>query len=389
MAEWELISEDKAAQTWDAMLSRFPDASPFQSFGWGQYYRDLGWQPLYLAAGASGESTSLFLGLTRRYPLGVGLVWAPGGPVGDPCDWDDSLFDAVERYSKLNRVYLRFRCDRARSATDTLYLLHAGWHRTIQPLTSGVSMSLDLTRPLTELEKSFDGNWRRNLKLGYRTKAVLRRVTDPDIDRIHKAFVEMERRKDLPEQFSHERLTSIFNRMARDLIYYECEDEDGQLLGFRGCLRAGDRAVDFLAATTEAGRKARISYRILSEFLMDCRELGVRSYDLGGIDPWENPGVYKFKSGTGAAEIEYLGEWDRASSGWLRLAGNWAIGRKNRSRQPDKRASTRPSATSQAPETEVSARNGTETEIADKGRSQIAITASAGPSVGGDRAQTV
>ena len=59
----------------------------------------------------------------------------------------------------------------------------------------------------------------------------------------------------------------------------------------------------------------------------------MRYYDLGGIDLWQNPGVYTFKKETGARQIEYLGEWDWASQPWLRLFGNWAIWQKQKIRK--------------------------------------------------------
>jgi len=71
----------------------------------------------------------------------------------------------------------------------------------------------------------------------------------------------------------------------------------------------------------------------------------VEHYDLGGIDPHENPGVYKFKRQTGARPIEFLGEWDWATSSWLRWLGNWAIWRrdsvKRRAIDPEKSLSAR------------------------------------------------
>ena len=61
------------------------------------------------------------------------------------------------------------------------------------------------------------------------------------------------------------------------------------------------------------------SYFVFWEVLEHCRKLGVTTYDLGGIDPFANRGVYTFKKETGAKEVELLGEWDWASSFWLRI----------------------------------------------------------------------
>ncbi len=135
----------------------------------------------------------------------------------------------------------------------------------------------------------------------------------------------METFKKLPQLFSREKLENLFKHVKENLIFYRCEDASGQLLCLRACLIVGNRACDYLAAATEAGRKSRSSYATLWQLLLHCKEQGVVSYDLGGIDPQENPGVYTFKKETGAREMKFVGEWDRADSDWLRLMGNWAI----------------------------------------------------------------
>ena len=38
-----------------------------------------------------------------------------------------------------------------------------------------------------------------------------------------------------------------------------------------------------------------------------------------------NPGVYNFKKGTGATQVEYIGEWEWASSGLVRYFANFVI----------------------------------------------------------------
>lgn len=83
-----------------------------------------------------------------------------------------------------------------------------------------------------------------------------------------------------------------------------------------------------LAATNVAGRKLYSSYLTISELLSTCLERGVEEYDLMGIDPHKNPGVYNFKKGTGAEPLEYLGEWEWATSEPLYYIANWAMGKR-------------------------------------------------------------
>ena len=334
MAEWKLLAEETAKQIWDSQLIKFDDCSPYQTYSWGQYHKTLGWQPCYFVAeGAEGKTSAMFLGLLRRYPFGIGLMWSTGGPIGDIKTWDESLPKTVLKAAQLKRLYLRFRCDRERNAQTVLFLNHQNWLRSLYTITSNVSMELDISADEDTLLSKFSRNWRRNLKAAKENNLIIKLWANPDVEEICKVYREMESRKHLPQQFSAEKLANLFKFGGSNLIFYRCEDASGNLLCFRGCLRIADRAGDYLAATTERGIKQRASYLTLLHLLKNCREQGVHYYDLGGIDPWENSGVYRFKKETGAREIEYLGEWDWASGQWLRLLGNIAIWQKQKIRK--------------------------------------------------------
>jgi lipid II:glycine glycyltransferase (peptidoglycan interpeptide bridge formation enzyme) len=48
-------------------------------------------------------------------------------------------------------------------------------------------------------------------------------------------------------------------------------------------------------------------------------------YDMGGVDPDGNKGVFDFKRGLGAQPLAYLGEWAWTSSAWVRILANQVL----------------------------------------------------------------
>ena len=338
MAEWKLLPEETAEQNWDNHLIKFDDCSPYQTYNWGQYQKALGWQPYYFVAeDEKGKVCAMLLGLLRRYPLGTGLMWCTGGPLGDYKNWGEKLPETILKIVNLKRLYLRFRCDRERKPETILFLDYQNWSRSVFTITSNVSMEIDLSVDENLLLSKLSRNWRRNLKAAAADNFTIKLCPNPNIEELSRVYAEMQARKNLPEQFSGEKLENLFKYSGSNLIFYRCENSSGNLLCFRGCLRIGNRACDYLAATTKLGIEQRASYPTLWQLLKHCREQGVDYYDLGGIDPWENPGVYKFKKETGARQIEYLGEWDWANKSWLRLFGNWAIWKKQKIRKVESR----------------------------------------------------
>ncbi len=326
MRNWKLIKEEKAAQIWNENLVKFEDCSPFQTFEWGQYQNSLGWTPLYFAHFDEEENiTAMSMILLKSFPFKTGFVWVTGGPIGEIENWNEELPKAILKATKLKRLYFRFRCDRKRNTKDALLLEHHKWSKPLFAMASNFSMEFDLPKNFGDFNKKLSKSWKRNLKLALKNDLVIKQSVNPDITELREAFNEMEKNKNLPELFSGEKLENLFKYTRSNLIFFRCEDKEGNLLSVRGTLFIGKRAVDYLAVTTDEGRNLRASFPLLQEVFRHCSEKGITQYDLGGIDPWKNPGVYTFKSGTGAKELEYLGEWDWASSEWLRLLGNWAI----------------------------------------------------------------
>ena len=326
--QWKLLTEEEARRIWNKNAARFEDCSPFQTFEWGQYHKPLGWTPVHYAAfGDDGEVRAMCLALLRRLPLRTGFVWCVGGPIGDIALWN-GVPEAVRTTQNLRRVYFRFRCDRRRSVGDEGLLQQNGWTPVSSTMGSNLSMDLDLTAEPESLLARFSSGWRRSLRQGQKHDLLIKQTTNPDIEKVRAVFAEMEGNKKLPELFSREKLESLFRHCGSTFIFMQCEDRNGNLLALRGTLIIGNRACDYLAATSLEGRRLRASYPLLWEMICRCRANGITYLDLGGIDPVHNPGVYEFKRQTGAREVELLGQWDWASSPLVRWLGNQVIRQK-------------------------------------------------------------
>lgn len=330
MVRWELLTDETARLVWDQTLVRFDDCAPFQTYAWGEYRRGLGWEPFRWAAfNEQDEVIAMMQGYLRRHLFGIGMVWSEGGPVGDLSVCGESLQAAITSTTGLRRLYCRFRCDRGRNIEDALKLSAQGWQMPWSPLTSSYSMTLDLTQDENHLLASCERNWRRNLRSAEKCNLTTRQWLDPDTDEVSAIFLSMQNLKGLEEQHSRKEVEELLKNLKEQFVLYRCDDEQGELVSLGGFLVIGGRASAWYAATTERGRKLHASYAIFWALVQHCRTIGVRSYDLAGIDPVKNPGVYRFKRATGATPVELLGEWDWASRPWLRWFGNWAIAQRS------------------------------------------------------------
>ena len=273
----------------------------------------------------------------KRVPLlGGGIAYINGGPLvrrnGDEggSRLRECLNVLIEAYVRRQGLLLRIQ------PTIGYELWNA--ERESMFLDCGFSMStrvkpyrtllLDLSPSLDDLRKNLSQKWRNNLKraeagtnsLGsdysaeslmrfYDLYKVFREKKQFDVDLDPAFFVEVQ--KSLPES----------ERMRVAL-----SEEEGVLISGHVSSLLGDTAVNLFRANTKVALTSRTSYLIQWDGVRHAREKGSRWYDLGGIDPEGNPGVYSFKKGMGGKDVTAPGPFEYCPNGFKRkivTVGEW------------------------------------------------------------------
>ncbi len=323
------MSENQAALEWDVLLRSFPSVSYLQSYRWGLYRSQFGWQVMrWVATDAAGTVLCMLQAMFRRYPGNTGLLWAPGGPTGDLHSCDSSLHETMIKTINCKRLYCRLNLTRCYLPEDALKLRAHGWRRAILPLTSGLSLQYDPSKNEELLLENCSANWRHNLRRAGKRELTILNWANPDAKVMTAMYASMQAHKNIGEQFSTAQLSALLQILADDIVIYRCDDAAGEPVSLRGCVVRNQYAWDLFAATTTNGRKLYASNILFWELMNHCRRIGVNHYDLGGVDPQNNRGVYDFKKGTGAVPLEYLGEWDWSTSNLLQTGANWLISKR-------------------------------------------------------------
>lgn len=323
---WNVWQGD--AEGWDGQLIQFPDHHVFQSYGWGEHKCHVGWTPHRLTAAENGRAVAMAQVLVRQFPLGVALAWVNGGPVGSVEAWGEPFRAAITQAAGAGRLYCRVNVMRELGGQDADQMISTGWLRPEAPILSGRSLAYPLTDSETAREARASSNWRHNLRRSSKYRHVVDVWHAPDPDEILAVYEAMQSHKKLEEQVSRPALISILKSLGEQCIVVRCDDAQGRLLALRGALLLGDKAWDTFAAATPEARKVYASHATFWELMKQCALRGAQWYDMGGVDPIGNKGVYDFKKGTGASELLYLGEWEWATSSVLRRAANYLIKRR-------------------------------------------------------------
>lgn len=325
MVTWRQFSG--TADEWDYQL-RSLDGGLYQTFGWGEVkHVSGGWQPLRLI-GMREKSVVAVASVLVRRRFGLVICWIPDGLINSSNLFDASFRKDLSSILQTNFFYCRISFLRSATANMGSALLENGWKRPTSCMSSGLTMLYDLHGDQSNRIQKTTGNWRHNLKRSSRYSLSVEHWKNPDANQISALYREMELLKSLPVQHSLVELEAIIKHLKNQIVIFRCLSENGDLLAIRAAGLLGERAWDLLAASGAAARKVYATHATLWALLNWCQQNGFKYYDLSGVDPIGNKGVYDFKHGTGANLVECLGEWEWSSVPGLSYLVNWMISRK-------------------------------------------------------------
>lgn len=316
---------------WDDSLKTLEGANFFQTVAWMEVKRLSGWQVVYMLGSKNDSIVSMAAVLYRRKPLSGAMVWLPGGICGEPQFWIESFKSALKNKLDLAWLYLRINALGLEENEHTIVGLQLNqWGRPSACLGSGQSLIYDLAQDEATRLVAMSANWRHNLKRSRKYGLSFERWSAPDALTIMSIYRSMERHKGLAMQLSMSELEVMLNRLKDCMVLYKCETSQGEVIAIRACALFNNTAFDLLAAAAPIARKQYASHGLLWALLNECHNQNIVRYDLGGVDPVNNKGVYDFKKGIGSNPITYLGEWEYASLPLIKSLMNFVLSLKKK-----------------------------------------------------------
>jgi lipid II:glycine glycyltransferase (peptidoglycan interpeptide bridge formation enzyme) len=335
-SSWRVEVDRATTAEWSQMLDLFDDANIYQTsaYGvvrWGE--RNLSRLVLKRDGDVMGMAQ---VRIVRPTPLKFGMAYLRWGPIwkrcGRPLDPDlpVRMARAIEdEYLGKRKLFLRIlpnafigspraqvfqeafsKFGRERGETDNTY-------RTFV---------LDLTPKLEELRSRLEKKWRNQLTRSEKNNlTVVSGYDSGDYQTFCKLYSEMRERKAFETTVDADEFGRIQESLAKPhrMRILICQDRGVPVAGLVASAM-GDSAIYLLGATSDNGLNSKGAYLLQWTLICWLKERGVKWYDLGGIDPERNPGVYHFKrglSGIDTRQIEPFAASDSTLSSGMVKAG--------------------------------------------------------------------
>jgi lipid II:glycine glycyltransferase (peptidoglycan interpeptide bridge formation enzyme) len=300
---------------WSEMLDHFDDANLYQTRSYGQVR--WGAENLsHLVLKRDGEVLGMAqLRIARPTRFKFGMAYLRWGPMcarrGKPLDPEvaNRMAEALdEEYVGKRKLFLRVLPNAFEGSPRATVLQSALSRFTPEPAVADNTYRtfvLDLAPSLENLRSGLDKKWRNQLTRA--EKNSLEVISGSGSDHyltFCRMYAEMRSRKSFDTTVDADE----FGRIQEDLPESQrmrillCKANEVPVAGLVASA-IGDSAIYVLGATSDEGLNSKGAYLLQWTLIRWLKENGVRWYDLGGIDPQGNPGVYHFKKGLSGRDV--------------------------------------------------------------------------------------
>lgn len=314
-----------AKADWPAIVSQFADLGFEQTVAYAEpAAARIGAETVYLAfEDATGVQAAASLRLKRVPGLGRGIAWAHAAPMTVKRDGTRTPLAAcltalrqhvVEEQGHVLR--LRLPVLAGYTPQEVAEVAKAAGFVPTQRAPDYHSITVDLTRDEDVLMAGLHGKWRSPLRATLKTGMQIDQGLYNDFyDRFRVLYDEVQDAKGFAPTITPEFYRDVAGSDFEHRVLIATHE--GQDLGAITVGLAGQAAVYLFGATAEAGRKLNAGYFLTWQGYLMAKAWGAHVYDLGGIDPEDNPTVTRFKRRAGGTEVSAL-PWQAHPTG---LAG--------------------------------------------------------------------
>ena len=326
---YNVIVDDISRDQWEQCAREFADYSIYQTWAYQETRAQADRQQIsriIIKDDKDNIATMCQVRIKHVKPLGLKIGYIRWGPLIRAKD--GTLKCCTQALNILRETYIGTKVNVLRIVPnvfdnklgkDVSSILKSCGFKRVQGVRPYRTMIFPLDIDENEMRSRLHRSWRRYLNRAEKNDIEIRQGTDLEffelLDKLYTSALERKKFKGLdPKEFIRtQKLLSPHEKMNIVLAYYQ-----GQVVTAHATSHLGDTALGILAASNNIGLKCWASYKVWWSTLLAGKQAGMSKYDLGGIDPENNPNVYQFKLRMGSKEIFHIGAFEAYSGVYAR-----------------------------------------------------------------------
>jgi lipid II:glycine glycyltransferase (peptidoglycan interpeptide bridge formation enzyme) len=310
---------------WDTILPEFDDATIYQTWSYGAVrWGENNLSHLVLKDG--NDIVGIAQAAVKKIPgIKTGIAYIPWGPLWKrkEKEYDSEVLRCLLRtikreFAQKKGLFVRLTPHIIDRETDAnlISVFREEQFKQNSEASRYRTFLIDLSSSLPDLRKKLDQKWRNQLNRSEKNGLT---VHEGSSSTLYQAFMklqkEMQERKNYIPGVDYDEFKDVQESLSdsQKMRCVLCEHE-GEPVTATIATAIGDTGIYLLGATGDKGLQLKGAY--LSQWLIIkwLKERGCKYYDLGGINPENNPGVYHFKAGLSGEDVSHIGQYEYSES---------------------------------------------------------------------------
>jgi lipid II:glycine glycyltransferase (peptidoglycan interpeptide bridge formation enzyme) len=320
MAYMSLI-DNITNQDWERYAGSFADYSIYQTWPYQQTRAEDDNQQVsrFVIKDETGQVATMGqVRIKKIMPLGLKIGYIQWGPLFR--GKDGKLKCNTAALKELREIYLGTKVNILRvvpnifndeTGLEVAQILQSCGFQPVPYVTPYRTIIFPLDGSEEEMKLKLRRDWRTNLKKAQTVKVEIKQGTNSQyfdiLENLYWVAIKRKGFKGLdPKEFSRPQpMLSQQEKITITIAYF-----DGSPVTALATSNLGDTALNIFAANNEKALKCASSFLTYWTDFCTSNRCGMKRYDLGGIDPQNNPSVYEFKRGTRGNETFHIGAFE-------------------------------------------------------------------------------
>lgn len=297
-----------------------------QSFEWGEFRGEFGWNPQRLVVRDSGEIVLAASVLEKPLPSGYCFFYTPEGPVLKDGDWksaaNKTAFELLGDYLKTQAknckaLFLKIDPHVETEQFDVKWLQGQGFRDSPEDIQPAFVTHVDLQPSEEDILASMKQKGRYNIRYAQKKDVTVRRgQTEADLKTFYDLLKQTAERQGIT--YRDEEYFVKFREhfmVAQDQAEFFFAEYAGKPIATTLVTYFGDESVYLYGGSSEEDRNVFGSYLIQWEGMKAAKARGCTYYNMTGVAHDDDPnnrwaGLRQFKLKFGGPVIELVGAWD-------------------------------------------------------------------------------
>ena len=311
MIKWLKYSDDKSG--WEKIIQNDKYCDFRQSYNWGQYLSDIGWEIKRYSIVEDGNVIGgIQYQLKTKWPICAVYI------TNIACNRVEIIKKLIEKISqdyKYHTIYFRIDTHQKKDSAMLNDFKKIGLFECKYKRRNNLHSVVDLSLSKDKILNKAKQKWRYNFRKSLKKDMILEVMDEIYTNEVYSIIKELSVLKKIRNLYNLKEIESLKKNFKDDLLIIRAKNKNNIVIGYYFCVIFNNKAYQIFNAINKEGNSLMCGYRTLIYLIDELKKRKIKKLYLGELNKNRYPGNFQFKSGFNQDVINTIGEYEYSRLG--------------------------------------------------------------------------